>query len=170
VQHEWIGIGTQLGHDEGHALRHQRGYKRHIAGKTLELGHYDRAPLYAASGQRCRQLRPAVERIGTFAGLDLDELSCEREAFCLGEAGHGRSLSLDAESRTALASGRDAVVGDGLLHVRRVRCFLYKLHTTVCRLYVANTLISCSNIVAISRGCTQPLEMPEPTSRLNQIW
>jgi hypothetical protein len=31
VQHERIGIPTQLGHDERHALRDQPGHERHVS-------------------------------------------------------------------------------------------------------------------------------------------
>ena len=44
--------------------------------------------------QRGRELRAAVERVGTFAGLDLDELSGDLEALALGEPGNGGALRL----------------------------------------------------------------------------
>jgi hypothetical protein len=45
VQHEGIGIPAQLGYDEGHALRHQPGNERYVAGKPI----IDAATIYAGS-------------------------------------------------------------------------------------------------------------------------
>jgi hypothetical protein len=39
--------------------------------------------------QRGSQLRAAIKRVGTFAGLDLDELTGQLEALGLGEPGNG---------------------------------------------------------------------------------
>lgn len=38
MEHERIGIGTQLSHDEVDTLSHQAGYERQVAGEAVELG------------------------------------------------------------------------------------------------------------------------------------
>jgi len=38
MQHEWIGIPTELCDNERHALGHQASDKRHVARKAVELG------------------------------------------------------------------------------------------------------------------------------------
>ena len=95
VQHERIGIAAQLGNDERHALRHQTGHERDVAGEPVELGHQDAA----FGGPRCSQCRgklgPAIERIGALAGLGLDELADDRDPLGFAEAGNGSALSID---------------------------------------------------------------------------
>jgi hypothetical protein len=66
--------------------------------------------------QRCAELGSTVEGIGSLAGLDLGELGDERVALSLGEAGNGGPLRFYPEAGFALPGGRDAVVGDGMLH------------------------------------------------------
>ena len=61
--------------------------------------------------QRRLQLRPAVERVSALAGLDLGELGDDLEALGGGERGDG-ALPFEAETRTALRRGGDAIIGD----------------------------------------------------------
>jgi hypothetical protein len=42
VEHEWVGVGSELRHDEGHPLGHEAGHEGHVAREAVELGHYDR--------------------------------------------------------------------------------------------------------------------------------
>jgi hypothetical protein len=58
----------------------------------------------------------------------LDELDSNDKALRLGEPNHGSPLGLDAEARAALAFDRDAVVGDGWLHVGTILRVLHKSH------------------------------------------
>jgi len=48
--------------------------KGDVAGEPVELGYNDRTLAGFARRERCRQLRPSVEGIGSLAGLGLDEL------------------------------------------------------------------------------------------------
>jgi hypothetical protein len=70
VQHEWINVRPEFGHDKRNAMRHQTRDEVHVAAQTIELGHNDRRrPLGAAVAElaspldRSRKLRPAVERV-----------------------------------------------------------------------------------------------------------
>jgi hypothetical protein len=74
MQHEGVGIDAELGNDERHTLGHQGRNEGHVSRKPVELGHYDRAALGAACGQRCGELRPAIQGIGALAGFHLDEI------------------------------------------------------------------------------------------------
>ena len=75
VQHEGIGIGSQLGNDEWHTLGHQAGNEGHVAREAIELGNQHRTLRLARCGQRCGKLWPSIERIGALAGFDLGELA-----------------------------------------------------------------------------------------------
>ena len=92
-----LGISAEFSDDERHTLGHQARYEGHVAGKPVQLGHYDRAFASPPCGQRCRQLRPAVEGIAALARFDLDEFGGQVEAFNRGKPGHGLPLGLDAK-------------------------------------------------------------------------
>ena len=64
--------------------------------------------LLAAAGARA-----AVEGVGTFASLDLDELADDLEALGLGEALDGLALGVEPEAAAALLLRRDPDVADG---------------------------------------------------------
>ena len=98
VQHERIGIGTELGDDERNPLRHQPGNEGHIARQAIELRHDDRAFGLAGQGEGGCQLRPAVEGIRALAGLDLGELLDDGNALGFGETGDRGTLCLDAQA------------------------------------------------------------------------
>jgi hypothetical protein len=85
VQDEGIDVRPQLRDDEGHAMRHQSGNEMHVAREAIEFGDQDRAPHRPRLGERRRQLRPAIERVASLAGLDLGELRREVEARLAGE-------------------------------------------------------------------------------------
>jgi hypothetical protein len=52
MQQERIGIGAQLGHDEGHPVLHQAGDVVDVPAQPIELGHDDRR--LALAGKRTR--------------------------------------------------------------------------------------------------------------------
>ena len=112
MQRERVDVAAQRGDDERHPLRHQAGDERDVAAQPVELGDGDLALGLLRRLQRGLQLRPAVERIGALAGLDLGELGDDLEAFGLGEGGDGLALRFEAEAGAALLLGRDAVIGD----------------------------------------------------------
>jgi hypothetical protein len=86
------------GDDEWHTLGHQPGHKGHVPREAVELGNNDRASVGAPNGQRCGELRAAVQGIGTLAGLDLDELGGQHKALGLGKALNRGSLRFYAEA------------------------------------------------------------------------
>ena len=98
MQHEGVGIGSELCHDEGDALRHQPGDEGDIAGETIELGDDNGAFGDSGSGKGGGELRSPIERIAALAGLDLGELAQEAQSFAVREAGHHGALGLDSES------------------------------------------------------------------------
>ena len=83
-----------------------------VAGKPVELGDRDRALVLLGLGQRRRQLRALVERIGALAGLDLDELSHDFEALGLGKPGNGGALRFKTKAGLGLLAGGNADIGD----------------------------------------------------------
>src|SRR5215212_5119578 len=72
-----------------------------------------RSRFATSTGQRRRQLRPAIQRVGPFAGLDLDPLGHDREALGRAEPSKGGLLRLKPQARAALPGGGDADVGEG---------------------------------------------------------
>ncbi len=86
VEHEGIGVGAELSHDERHTLGHQAGDKGHVAREPIELGDDDWAP-GGSGGCKCRgQLRPAFQRIRSLPGFDLDELADDRDPLRFGKS------------------------------------------------------------------------------------
>jgi hypothetical protein len=80
MEHERIGIDTQLAGDERHPLRHQVGNECDITRKPIQLGHGHFALGLLRRRQCSSQLRPPVERIGALAGFCLRELAGDSEA------------------------------------------------------------------------------------------
>ena len=107
MQHKRIGVASEFSDDERHPLRHQAGHKRHIAREPVELGHQDAAFGRARGGEGGCELRAPIERIGALAGLGLDELGDDGEAFNFGETRNRRALRLDPEPRALLLPSRD---------------------------------------------------------------
>ncbi|SDB58774.1 hypothetical protein SAMN02982931_04733 [Bauldia litoralis] len=140
MQHERICIRAKLGDNEGHTLRHESCNESDITGETIKLRDNNRALGRFAGCEGGCQLWSPVQGVRPFAGFDLGELGDEGVALCLGEARNGSPLRLDTEARSTLPGGGYAVVGDGMLHGDKLTLLPYKPHTTVCRLYVANTM------------------------------
>ena len=42
MEHEGIGMGTELGNDEGRLVRHQTGNEMNVTTQPIELGNDDR--------------------------------------------------------------------------------------------------------------------------------
>jgi hypothetical protein len=74
IRYEGIGVRPELGDDKRHALGHEARHEGHVAREAVEPGHHHRATACPRLRQRCRELRPALQRIGTLAGLGLDVL------------------------------------------------------------------------------------------------
>ena len=96
MEHERVGIGTELGDNEGNALNHQAGDEGDIAREAVELGHDDRAFRQASRGEGRSQLRPTIESVRALAGLDLGKLVQDYYTLGFGEAGDCGSLGFDA--------------------------------------------------------------------------
>jgi hypothetical protein len=80
VQHERVGVGAELGHDERHVVAHQAADEMNVAAQPIELGDDDWASRLPGLPERCGQLGPTIEGVGALA-----------VPFCLTERGNGRS-------------------------------------------------------------------------------
>ena len=69
----------------------------HITAKTVQLGDSNGALEFLCSGQSGLELRAAVEGIGAFAGLNLDELTGQLKPLGVRELMEGLPLSLDPQ-------------------------------------------------------------------------
>ena len=78
--------------------------------QPVELGHRNLALGLLGRLQRRLQLRPALQCIGSFAGLDLSEFGDDLEALGLGERLSRPRAGLQPKAGTALLLGRDAVI------------------------------------------------------------
>jgi hypothetical protein len=63
-----------------------------VATDTVELGDSERTPTAAGICKRSGKLWPAFKRIGTFPGLDLDELADDFKFLGRGEASQRLAL------------------------------------------------------------------------------
>jgi hypothetical protein len=61
-------------------------------------------------------LRPPIECVRSLASFDFDKFIEDLEAFHRSETHDRVLLGFYAQAGSALAGGRDAVVGDGMLH------------------------------------------------------
>jgi hypothetical protein len=105
------------------ALRHQAGDEGHIPRQSIKLGN-EYAALRGTGGSQSRgKLRPAVQRIATFAGFHLNVFAQERHALGLGKPDDGGALSFDAEPRLPLLPGRNPEVGNRAFHTNRIPPF-----------------------------------------------
>lgn len=75
VEHERVGVSSELRTDKRHLLRHQAGHEGDVAGKTVQLRHHHAAFRGVGSSQSSSQLRPPVERVGPFSAFGLDVLA-----------------------------------------------------------------------------------------------
>src|SRR6267142_2514272 len=76
VQHERVRIPAEFSHDKRHPLSHQA--KGNVTGKPIELRN-DYAAFRTLGGcQGSGQLRASVERIGSFAAFEFNELTADR--------------------------------------------------------------------------------------------
>jgi hypothetical protein len=77
----------------------------HVTPEPVELGDNDRAPRLPSLRKRRSQLRASIERIATFAGLDLRPLANDADPLRFSESVNGRTLGFDAESGATLPRG-----------------------------------------------------------------
>ena len=130
VQHEGIGIRSEFGHDEWHALRHQAGNEGHVAREAIELGNKHRTLRLARCGQRCGKLWPSIKRIGAFAGFDLGELREERDA--LGSRQSARLPFVEPPGRAPIDLGVGSRLDSRRPHFSWPILRVFKPQTTVC--------------------------------------
>ena len=75
-----------------------------IARETIELRDRDRAAQRSRLGECRGQLRSAIERVASLAGLDLDELRREVEARLAGEPGQRVGAALRCRDWSGFAA------------------------------------------------------------------
>src|SRR5262249_26286009 len=90
--------------------------ERHVAAQPIQLGDDDRALASSGIGQRGGKPRPAIKRVGAFAGLDLGKFGGDGKALATGKLRVRRTLRLKAEAGAALLLRGDADVGDYSMH------------------------------------------------------
>ena len=100
----------------GVLMGHQAGDEVNVTGQAVELRDDNRGLELPGGGQGGGELRPAIERVGALARLDLAEGLGQGVAFGLGKAGERGLLRFEAEAGASLAGGRNAGVGDGGFH------------------------------------------------------
>jgi hypothetical protein len=83
-------------------LRHQAGDVVNITAQPIELSHDDRRLMLLRQCEGSGQLWALVERVRTFAGLNLLEGLDQVKTFSLGEPSKRGLLSLEAKTGTAL--------------------------------------------------------------------
>ena len=66
---------------------------------------------------------PAIERVGTFAGFDLDVFRDDLDSLGFGEARDCGSLGFDAETRALLLLCGDTIIGNNPLHTNCIPPF-----------------------------------------------
>ena len=116
----------------GSLVHHQAADEVHIAAQAVELRDDHRGLVLLGQLHRGGQLRPLLERIGAFAGLDLAEGLDQIVTLGLGEGGNRRLLGVEADAGLALLVGLgQAGVGDGGHH----RFKFPRLITLLCPLY-----------------------------------
>jgi len=102
VQHERVRVPAELGDDERHPLSHQAGNKGNVPGKPIQLGN-DYAAFRSLGGcQGSGQLGAPVERIGSFAAFEFNELSDDRQALGHRKLPDRRALGFNSETRALL--------------------------------------------------------------------
>src|SRR5262245_7601402 len=93
-------------------MDHKAADEVHVAAEPVQLGDDDRAlDLPGRLDSRC-QLRSPIDRVGTFAALDLYELCRDGIALLPREPGDRLSLSLLAKTAATLPGSRHPDVAD----------------------------------------------------------
>ena len=103
MQDERVHVGAKFGDDELHALCHQAGDEVNVAAEAIQLGNCYWATAAPSFAEGFCKLRPAVQSVRSLAGLDLDELADDLEAFPCGEASKRLSLCLQAKPGAPLS-------------------------------------------------------------------
>jgi hypothetical protein len=124
MQHEWIGVPSQLSNNEGDTLGHQARDKAYIARKPIEFCNNYAAFRNLGGCQGSCKLGPPVERVGPLAGFKLDELCTDRQCRVGRKLPDCGALRFNAEPGTlrSLGSRRNGCglqVGANALEPRR---------------------------------------------------
>ncbi len=83
-------------------MRHKTADEGDIAGKAIEFRDHHRASRLTGASEGSGQLRPAVERIRTLSGLDLDMLGDDLDPLVFSKPRYSGLLSLNAQPAAAL--------------------------------------------------------------------
>ena len=102
VQHEWIDVGTELGNNERYAMYHEPADEVDIPRKPVELCNRDRAFAFPGHIESACQLRPKLERVRSFARLDLGKFSDDLKPVRLREALQRLPLGFKPEAQSFL--------------------------------------------------------------------
>ena len=107
----------------------------HIAAEPIELGDDDRRAVQTGVLERGLELRPALERVGALAGLDLLEGRRRAEALGLAEAGDCLQLRIETDiAGRPWRGGYRRLRVSWHLHITNVSCFykwLWPIYFTV---------------------------------------
>jgi len=102
-----------------HASDHESRNERHVAAESIKSGDHHGAFSPLCSCERIGQPQPAIQGIGSLAGLD--ELFNHLKTFGLNKMSYGSSLCFQAEAATLLSSGGDAEMPADIRNLDRVR-------------------------------------------------
>jgi hypothetical protein len=102
VKHERIGIPAEFGHDERHPLSHEAGNKGNVPGKPIQLGDDYAAFRSLGSCQGSGQLGSPVERVGSFAAFEFNELRNDGQTLGGRKLPDCRALGFNSETRALL--------------------------------------------------------------------
>jgi len=103
MQHERVGVGAKLCHEERDTLRHQAGNEMHVARETIELcDSHGAFAVTACLRERGGELGAAVKSIAALSALDLDIFGDDFKSFALGKTGERLALRFNAEAGSPL--------------------------------------------------------------------
>ena len=124
MQHEGVGIPSQLCHDERHALRHKASHECYVAGEPIQFRDYDEAFGSACGTKSCRQLRSTIKSIGALSRFRFRVFADDCQPLGCGEAFDRRSRAFDAKARVLLSLRRNSKICDGAAPTKLRLCDL----------------------------------------------
>jgi hypothetical protein len=104
MQHERVSVRAEIGDDERRLVGHQPGDEMDVTREPIELRNNDRSLVLARRLKGGSELRPLVERIRPFTGLNLFKGLNQVEALGLGKTGERSLLRFETKTRPALLS------------------------------------------------------------------